>query len=71
MSTPLFGTAAPSAEFYFNHDGVDYTAFPSGWEENGCDVFDLEETDSGQFVAGLHVSPFEDVADAFDRWRRL
>ena len=68
MSTPLFDNANPSAEFYFAYAGIDYTVFPAGWSDNGCDVFEIVKSESEEFVDTIHVSPLEDVSDAFDRW---
>lgn len=69
MSTPLFETATPSAEFYFDHESKQYTVFPAGWVENGCDVFEIVLSETDEFVDTIFVSPLEDVSDAFDRWK--
>jgi len=58
----------PSAEFYFAQNGVDYTVFPAGWSENGCDVFDVIVTESDEFVDSILVSPVEDIETAWNRW---
>jgi hypothetical protein len=71
MTDPLFRSGTRSAEFFFEHNGVEYTTFPAGWEENGCDVFELVKTvgEDEVFVDTLYISPLEEVAEAVDRWK--
>jgi len=71
MADTLFGSGTRSAEFFFEHNGVEYTTFPAGWEDNGCDVFELVKTvgEDEVFVDTLHISPLEEVADVVERWK--
>ena len=56
------------SEFYFTKGGEQYTVFPAGWEDNGCDVFEIALSDTGEFVDSILVSPLESVEEAFERW---
>lgn len=58
----------PSAEFYFEHAGVDYVVYPAGWVENGCDVFDISLRSNDEFVDTVYISPLDEVADVFAAW---
>lgn len=57
-----------SAEFYFVRDNIEYVAFPTGWQENGCDMFDIVTRDGMDFVGSFLLSPTEDVVKGFNRW---
>ncbi len=59
---------APAAEFYFTRDNVEYVAFPTGWQENGCDMFDVMIRKNDEFVGSFPLSPVEDVDEGFNRW---
>jgi hypothetical protein len=47
--------------------GVAYLAVPAGFQDGGCDVYDVT-TKTGTFVDSITVSPLDDVQVKLEEW---
>lgn len=65
-TTPVAVT--PAAEFYFTRGNVNLVVFPNGWVKNGCDIFDVLNRDTDEFLGSFPLSPVEEVVEGFNRW---